>query len=155
LLALAASGLVLGAAHAFERFGGYAPCILCLRQREAYWTAGALAAVVWLAGRVRPGLAAGGCAALALVFLYGAGLAGFHAGVEWGFWPGPEACSGAGASAALSAESVAAALGQAQRMPSCAEAPWRVAGLSMAGYNALIALGLALASAFAATRRSV
>ena len=154
LLALATSGLVLGAAHAFERFGGYAPCLLCLRQREAYWTAGALAIAVSVAGRLRPGLAAGGCAALALAFLYGAGLAGYHAGVEWGFWPGPAACAVGGAGS-LSSDAVAAALGAVQRAPSCAEAPWRVAGLSMAGYNAVVSLMLALASAFAATRRSV
>jgi len=154
LLAFALSAVVLASAHAFERLGGYAPCLLCLRQREVYWTAGAVAMVVWLAGRVRPGLAAGGSAALALVFLYGAGLAGFHAGVEWGFWPGPAACATGGAGA-LSADAVAAALGAVQRSPSCSEAPWRIAGLSMAGYNSLISLALALASAFAATRRSM
>lgn len=37
--ALAASLAMLGAAHAFERFGGLAPCNLCLKQREVYWGA--------------------------------------------------------------------------------------------------------------------
>jgi len=43
--ALAASLGMLGAAHAFERFGGLAPCNLCLKQREAYWAAVAVAAI--------------------------------------------------------------------------------------------------------------
>ena len=37
--ALAASLAMLGAAHAFERFGGLEPCNLCLKQREVYWGA--------------------------------------------------------------------------------------------------------------------
>ena len=41
--ALAASLSMLGAAHAFERFGGLAPCNLCLKQREVYWGAVAIA----------------------------------------------------------------------------------------------------------------
>ena len=80
--ALAASALMLGAAHAFETFGGYAPCTLCLRQREVYWVAGSLA----LAGLVltRPaglqrfkGLFYLG---LALVFMAGVGIAAGTAG---------------------------------------------------------------------------
>src|SRR5690606_7362374 len=43
--ALAASLALLGAAHAFERFGGLAPCNLCLKQREVYWGAVAIALV--------------------------------------------------------------------------------------------------------------
>ena len=34
---------MLAIAHAFETFGGYAPCTLCLRQREVYWVALGLA----------------------------------------------------------------------------------------------------------------
>ena len=46
--ALAASLALLGAAHAFERFGGLAPCNLCLKQREVYWGAVAIALVATL-----------------------------------------------------------------------------------------------------------
>ena len=47
--ALAASLAMLGAAHAFERFGGLAPCNLCLKQREVFWGAVAisLVATIW------------------------------------------------------------------------------------------------------------
>ena len=43
VFALAASLSLLAAAHAFERFGGLAPCNLCLKQREVYWVAVAIA----------------------------------------------------------------------------------------------------------------
>ena len=73
-VALAASVAILAAAHAFERFGGYAPCLLCLKQREVYWVAAGVALVA-LAALRSPGLRAlrpwiG--LALGLVFLFGA-----------------------------------------------------------------------------------
>jgi disulfide bond formation protein DsbB len=36
-LALAAAAFMLGAAHVFENVFNFAPCPLCLRQREIYW----------------------------------------------------------------------------------------------------------------------
>ena len=42
--ALLASILMLAVAHGFQTFGGFAPCELCLRQREAYWVAAGIAA---------------------------------------------------------------------------------------------------------------
>ena len=52
VLAALASAAMLAAAHAFETFGGYAPCMLCLRQREVYWAAyeGAPGGLTVLAG---------------------------------------------------------------------------------------------------------
>ena len=44
LCALLAAAGMLATAHAFQTFGGYAPCSLCLRQREVYWVAAAIAA---------------------------------------------------------------------------------------------------------------
>lgn len=152
LWALLASAFMLAAAHAFERIGGYAPCLLCLRQREVYWTAGGLALLVWALSRWKAGLAGGGSAALGLVFLAGAALAGFHAGVEWDWWEGPAACSSVGSSSEFSAAAVLGALESSQRLPSCDTAPWRLGPLSMAGYNMLVSLGLGLASLLAARR---
>ena len=37
---------MLATAHAFERFAYLAPCQLCLRQREVYWAAVAMAATL-------------------------------------------------------------------------------------------------------------
>ena len=44
-MALLASAFLLAIAHAFETFGGLAPCLLCLQQRTVYWVAIAVAAV--------------------------------------------------------------------------------------------------------------
>lgn len=152
VFAALASALMLGAAHAFERFGGYEPCLLCLRQREAYWAALGLAAATLALARFWGGAMRLGSLALAGAFLVGGGIAAYHAGAEWGWWEGPAACAAAG-SGDLSAASVAAVLGAAQAAPSCTEAPWRLAGLSMAGYNALASFGLAGLSLWAAGRR--
>lgn len=153
--AFLACALMLGAAHAFETFGKLAPCLLCLKQREVYWVTGtvALVAVVlsrtpW-ADRVRKPL----ILLIGLGFLYGAGVAVYHAGAEWKFWPGPAACAAAGAKA--TAGDLAALLkGAKVAAPSCDKAVWIFLGLSMAGWNALISLGLALASFFAGTRKA-
>jgi disulfide bond formation protein DsbB len=138
---------MLATAHAFERFGGYAPCLLCLKQREVYWVAAGVALVSLAALRL-PGLRAlrpwmG--LALGLIFLFGAGLAAFHAGVEWKWWPGPAACASGGGSVAGLDMSGLVDGSLKVRPPSCEDAAWRLAGLSMAGWNALASLGLAAA----------
>ncbi len=96
LVAAGVSAAMLAAAHAFEA-AGYDPCPLCLMQREIYWMALTLGLGGWAAARLARDrrLAPVLCALLALVFLVGAGVAAFHAGVEWKWWPGLPACSAA------------------------------------------------------------
>lgn len=151
--ALFASAVMLAIAHAFETFGGLAPCLLCLKQREVYWAAMGVAA----AGLVlqylfrRPALVRLVSAALALVFLVGMGIAIWHAGAEWKWWPGPEACA-VDPKATFSAGGIDDFLGGAeQKTPSCDVALWHFLGLSMAGWNVLISLKLAVLSVLAAT----
>lgn len=152
LLAFIACAAMLGAAHAFETFGKLAPCLLCLKQREAYWVTGAVALVAivltrtaWAAKVRRPLVLL-----IGLGFLYGAGLAVYHAGAEWKWWPGPAACAAGGAASAD--DLVAMLKGVKIAAPSCDKAVWIFLGLSMAGWNALISLGLAVASFFAGLR---
>jgi len=154
LCALGASAAMLAIAHAFERFGGLAPCTLCLRQREVYWVAGAVA----LAGLVLIRLLKGRSwrmladAALALVFAAGVATAVYHAGAEWKFWPGPSTCSSAGGGGVSAAAVSDLMAGAKIKPPACDKAAWVFLGLSMAGWNALIALGLAGLSVLAALR---
>jgi disulfide bond formation protein DsbB len=150
VLAFAASAFMLGAAHAFETFGKLAPCLLCLKQREVYWVVGtvALVAVVlsrtaWAARLRRPLILL-----LGVGFLYGAGLAAYHAGAEWKWWPGPAACAAGGGASAD--DLVAMLKGAKIAAPSCDKAVWVFLGLSMAGWNAVVSLALALASFAAA-----
>lgn len=151
--ALLACVLMLAGAHAFETFGHMAPCELCLKQRDVYWFAMAVAAAGSLLGFTRFRGVATRIAnvALALLFLLGAGVAGYHAGVEWKFWPGPAECTG-GAGGVTAADLAALLNGAKAKMPDCDKPAWIYLGISMAGWNCLISLGLALASAAAASR---
>lgn len=139
-LAALASAAMLATAHLFQRFG-YEPCLLCLRQREVYWIALPLAAagVVLLARRPEQGRVI--ALLLATVFLTGFAVAGYHAGAEWKWWPGPEACAAGGE--ATAGELNAFLSGAKVPVLSCDQAAWRMLGLSMAGWNALVSLGLA------------
>ena len=95
LAALAVSLAMLATAHAFERFAYLAPCQLCLRQREVYWAAVAMAAtglILWNIRNNRRFLVAFNVM-LALVFMTGAVVAMFHTGVEWKWWPAPAGCT--------------------------------------------------------------
>jgi disulfide bond formation protein DsbB len=142
--ALVASAVMLAVAHAFQTFGGLQPCTLCLQQRDVYWTAMAVAAVA-LGVALTPARERLGplfVLALAGVFLVGAGIAVRHAGAEWKWWPGPATCSGGGGG--VSAAAIANLMHGAKIAgPRCDEAPWRMLGLSMAGWNVLASLGLA------------
>ena len=150
LVAATVAATMLATAHSFERFGGFEPCALCLRQREVYWAAlvvGVLGAAA-ARGELRR------VVALALGALFTAGLivAVYHSGAEWKWWPGPETC--AASAGAVSAKALGDLLsGATVRPPACDEASWRLLGLSMAGWNALISAGLACASFTLAFRK--
>jgi disulfide bond formation protein DsbB len=153
LAALLASAAMLAIAHGFQTVGGYSPCTLCFKQREAYWAAGFLAAAVFVVGRIPAGkrLVWIGNLALAAVFAYGLYLAVYHAGAEWKFWPGPAACSSGGQHVSL--DDLREILGKNNiKPPACDEIVWSFLGLSMAGWNALVSLGLIVASVLAGLR---
>ncbi len=151
LAAACASAAMLAAAHAFETFGGFAPCHLCFYQRDVYWTALSVGIACFALGYMRLAWAGRGAGyVLALIFAVGAGLAAYHAGVEWKWWPGPASCTGGGA---VSAGQLSAFMNGAKSLPpQCDVAAWRMAGLSMAGYNAIISLGLTVLSVVAARK---
>lgn len=153
LTALLASLGMLAIAHGFETLGGLAPCTLCLRAREVYWVASTVALVGYLVVRIQKGerFKALFNAALALIFVVGFGLAVYHAGAEWKFWPGPSACASGGLGGGVSTGDLTALLNGAKiKPPACDEAAWVFLGLSMAGWNGLVSLGLAILSAMAA-----
>lgn len=153
--ALAASLAMLAAAHAFERFGGLAPCNLCLKQREVFWGAVAisLVATLWaLVSRASRGTPRIASFLLFTVFLTGAITAGFHAGGELKWWELPATCAGGGDLDLESLTALALGTGPAQRVAMCDAVAWSFLGLSMAGWNMLISAGLAVFSLLAAKR---
>ena len=157
VVAMVVSAAMLGAAHAFERFGGLDPCNLCLKQREVYWAALVVAAsaTLWhLISRSRrstPRLAA---FVLALVFITGVITAGFHAGGEQGWWTLPATCA-AGNPSAIDYSNLAGILdGSVEIAPvtSCGDIAWSFLGLSMAAWNLIALVILSILSLLAAKR---
>ena len=153
-IALLAAVAMLATAYAFERFGGYMPCHLCLQQREVYWAAGGLAlaaiAINWRGAR--PWLMISLCLALGAVFLYSFGLSGYHSLVEWKILPAPDTCTALPLN--LNPDTILEQLNKPMHPPSCGDAAWRdpIVKLSMAGWNAIVSIVLAGLSIFAATR---
>ena len=140
--------LSLGAiliALAFEHYGGYKPCPLCLQERYAYYAAIPLSAAAFFA--LRSGNSNWAAVLIALAgsaFLLNTGLGLYHSGVEWHWWKGPTACSGASdltPTAGNFLESL-----EKIKVIRCDEAPWRLLGLSFAGWNMIISFFLFLFS---------
>lgn len=128
----------------YEHAGGYTPCALCLIERYAYYAGVPLAAGAFFLARSKPSRLAVLLLALCGVgFLINSGIGVYHSGIEWKWWPGPESCS-AGALAPLSG-SLLDALNNAKAV-SCDDAPWRLLGLSFAGWNVVVSFGLAILS---------
>jgi disulfide bond formation protein DsbB len=137
---LLASAATVGGAFAFQYLGGYAPCILCWWQRYAHFAVigFALLALLPVGPSIRMGLLF--CAGAAA--LTGTGIAVFHVGVEQHWWQGTAEC-GSTLGPAGSIEELRQRL-LMQPVVRCDEVAWSLFGISMAGYNALISLGLAV-----------
>jgi disulfide bond formation protein DsbB len=146
---LAASTMALAAAYLAQHRFGLLPCELCLWQRVPYWAAIGAALPALAVPALRLPLVG-----LAVLLLAGnAVLAGYHAGVEWGFWPNVLArCAAPPGPAARSVEDLMRALADAP-IVRCDEPAIRVLGLSMAGWNALYAAAAALICGWLLQRR--
>jgi disulfide bond formation protein DsbB len=136
----------------FQYIGGYQPCMLCLWERYAYYAA---LPVLFVAIALSSGGNKGWATALfflvALAFLANAGLGTYHAGAEWKFWPGPDACGG-GSELTTSAGSLLKNL-EGIKIVRCDEASLTFLGISFAGWNvvaSLLVMALSLKAAFAA-----
>ena len=112
---------------------GLAPCEMCHWQRWPHYAALAPAVGALLVRQRGLQLV---LAILAAVLIAISGTIGiFHAGVEYGWWDGLTRCAmpsggGSGLEDLLNAP-----------ITRCDVAPWTLAGISLAGYNALISFG--------------
>jgi disulfide bond formation protein DsbB len=141
---IAATGLATIGGFFFFQYGlGLPPCPLCLEQRNAYYVAVPLAALLWLGanhGAARKVMILG-FGVIVAIMLSNTGLAAYHAGVEWKFWPGPQDCSGPINNLGTTKD-LLKQLGNIS-LVRCDEAAWRFLGLSLAGWDVLVSLALA------------
>jgi len=147
LLAALGSGALLGGAYFFQYVVGLPPCEMCYWQRWPHMVsiaAGLLAFASLFSPRLTLILLLAAIAALAVTAAIGV----YHAGVEYQWWAGPQACSGS-VPAGLSAEELKKYLFGA-KMVRCDQTAWSMAGISMAGWNAILSGVLAILLAWAA-----
>lgn len=126
----------------FELALGYTPCKLCLLQRWPYYVGLPIGVVAWLAGGVSTSSGRLLIGVFVVVFLISAGLGVYHSGVEWKFWAGPTDCAGKlleGPSSVLDLRKSLATT----RVVRCDDAALRILGLSFAGWNVVVSLGVA------------
>ncbi|MCL2713878.1 MAG: disulfide bond formation protein B [Alphaproteobacteria bacterium] len=148
LLALSAVALAAVCGALFFQFVvGIAPCPLCYMQRWAYYfviPCGLLGMLLRRAAGAPDRLIRGLLLVILLAVLANAGLGIYHSGVEWGFWPGPAECSGPMPQLG-SVKDMLANLDRV-KVVRCDEVQWRdpVLGLSLAGYNVLLSLTMAI-----------
>ena len=151
LLVLVSSLLTIGGAWFIELVLGVKPCHLCLIGRIPHYIGIPVAALALIANRpsISPRIGRAMLALLAIVFLVGTGIAAYHSGVEFGIFTGPTDCTGTIEKAA----DIQDFLKQLQtvKVIRCDEVAMRIFGLSLASWNAVISLGLAVVAAFGAT----
>ena len=141
-LALLALGMMVtvGTALGFQHLAGYLPCKLCVEQRTPYYIGAPIMALGFVGALMNaPALIVRGFLLVgALLMTWSLYLAVFHAGVEWGFWPGPTSCTGTGTSVSFDQLNDI----NAARIVPCDVVQFRFLGLSLAGYNTLISLAV-------------
>ncbi|WP_425100641.1 disulfide bond formation protein B [Tropicibacter sp. S64] len=147
LIAIAAGGsaaLMLGALG-FQYIGAMPPCKLCYFQRYGHILAigAGVLALVWRPKLPLVLLGALGAMSSSVIGMY-------HAGVEQKWWEGPTTCTSSSI-AGLTPEELLAQI-QAAPLVRCDEIPWEMFGISMAGWNALVSLGLFLVWVMAARK---
>ncbi|MEP7239788.1 MAG: disulfide bond formation protein B [Devosia sp.] len=136
-LALVLGLVAILGAWGSQIIGHLVPCELCLGQRLAYyWGLPVLAAILLLWNRLPLAVWYIAMAVGAAIFVWSTYMGVFHAGVEWGFWPGPTACTGP--AGALSFGDLQT--GNVEAVIPCDQVQWRdpLLKLSLAGYNALL-----------------
>ena len=135
-LALGVPALLLAGAYVSEYGFGLFPCELCWWQRYAHFAAVALALVSTVAPPKRLWIVLAGLGVLASGLL-----GGFHAGVEYGWWEGFTTCtSNVQDSGADPLEAIMNA-----PLIRCDVPQWEFAGISLAGFNAIISVIFAVA----------
>jgi disulfide bond formation protein DsbB len=150
-IALLLPAALLAGAWGSQLIGGLYPCEMCHWQRWPHYGAVAVAALAFVVrgAAVRKTLVAGAAALIAVSGLIGV----FHAGVEWHWWQGITACSRTFSSTGMNTDEMLKSI-MAAPVVRCDAAQWRLAGISLAGWNAALSLGGAAVIGWLLRRRA-
>lgn len=129
-----------------EHLADLPPCPLCYQQRQIYLAIAIFGIVAsLLLGTKNDNLTRTILnGVLAILFAGSFVAASYHAGVEWKWWLGPAECSAGADIGAILNEEID--FSNTINVVSCSDAPWRFAGLSFAGWNAVASIAFAIAS---------
>jgi len=136
---------LLAGALGFQYLVRLPPCEMCMWQRYPHIVAAVIGIGAFLLARAHmiAERAAVPLAIVAVAFVAVSGAIGvYHAGVEWQWWPGPQACTGA------AFQSLGGPLDLNAPVVRCDHAAWRLLGISLAGYNAILSFAIAGAGAY-------
>jgi len=125
------AALLLGA-YGSQYIGGLFPCEMCWWQRYPHFAAVAIAIVAFAVGNPEYRKMLVALAALAIGT--SGVIAGYHAGVEYGWWEGLTACT---SSVSGTGDDLLKSIMNAP-LTRCDVAPWSLFGISLAGYNFLL-----------------
>ena len=146
VFALLFSLAMLCGAWVFQYGLGYPPCQMCYWQRYAHWGVMGLALLTLVLMKLGIGNARFFALLLGLALLGSMAMGIWHAGVEYGFWPGPASCTATGeviSNEGMTLEQILAEMNEA-KPPACSDSPWPNSPISMAGLNAILSLLAAL-----------
>lgn len=144
-LALLIPAALLAGAWGFQLIGHLYPCEMCHWQRWPHYAALPIALLAFVPGMPQRPLVA--LAAISIAVSGAIGVA--HAGVEYHWWQGFTPCTSTFSSGGDTLSAIMNA-----PVVRCDAPQWTFAGISLAGFNAVISLGGALVILFLLTRRS-
>lgn len=130
LLPLALMAGALGSQY----LGRLVPCDMCMWQRYPHYAAIVAAALAILLRRTPLSLPLTMLAGL--LILVSGGIGGFHAGVEYHWWKGPQHCTGQ--ATGHGADFLKSLL--AQPLIQCDVPQWTLFGISLAGFNFIFSI---------------
>ena len=119
---------------------GFTPCQLCIYQRWPWYLIIFLSLIsIFYNKKVYPY----NKFIIFMIFVSSAAYAGWHAGIEWAFWEGPTTCA-TGTNKIESHNNLLENIQNIQSFVSCSEAGFRFLGISLAGYNFISSLIMAI-----------
>jgi disulfide bond formation protein DsbB len=131
LIAILVPNILLWGAIGSQYIGHLVPCEMCMWQRWPH-VAAIVLALIAIALRGQPSASRLFVVLAALAILASGGIGVYHAGVEYHWWQGPPRCTGSGFTS----------LADLMKAPvvMCDIPQWKLAGISLAGFNAIISI---------------